>query len=310
MINFRFHLVSLVAVFLALAIGIVMGYGVLGQPTVNTLQNRIDAVEAKADAARHENDQLKQDAEQSGSAIAAVAPFALTKRLSDSTVLVLAVRGVNEDAVASTVALARQGGAQSPGILWLESKWTLKSAADRRALAAVINTDATKRTVIRQRAWNTLADRLVNGPNIQADVLTALANRGFITYQSVGNGGNRPIGEIGGSGTPALLIVGTDAQIPVDDVVVPFTHAAVDAQLGLVIAEEFHQQTDGPERGSLVSGIRADSTLAQQVSTIDDFDRPYGPVTSLLALADLTRGVVGHYGFGDGATPTPAWWEP
>ncbi len=51
MINFRFHLVSLVAVFLALAIGIVMGYGVLGQPTVDTLQDRIDVVEANAEAA-------------------------------------------------------------------------------------------------------------------------------------------------------------------------------------------------------------------------------------------------------------------
>ena len=61
MINFRFHLVSLVAVFLALAVGVVMGYGVLGQPTVETLENRIDTVEANADARRAENDLLKAD---------------------------------------------------------------------------------------------------------------------------------------------------------------------------------------------------------------------------------------------------------
>ena len=56
MINFRFHLVSLIAVFLALAVGIVMGYGVLGQPTVDTLQRRIDNVEANANRIRREND--------------------------------------------------------------------------------------------------------------------------------------------------------------------------------------------------------------------------------------------------------------
>ena len=58
MINFRFHLVSLVAVFLALAVGVVMGYGILGQPTVSGLQNRIDTVEANAEAKRAENEQL------------------------------------------------------------------------------------------------------------------------------------------------------------------------------------------------------------------------------------------------------------
>ena len=42
MINFRFHLISLIAVFLALAVGVVMGYSVLGQPTVDTLQGRVD----------------------------------------------------------------------------------------------------------------------------------------------------------------------------------------------------------------------------------------------------------------------------
>ena len=49
MINFRFYLVSIVAVFLALAVGVVMGYGVLGQPTVKGLQSRIDTIGAKAE---------------------------------------------------------------------------------------------------------------------------------------------------------------------------------------------------------------------------------------------------------------------
>ena len=50
MINFRFHLVSLIAVFLALALGVVMGSTVIDRAVVNGLENRIKHVENKAEA--------------------------------------------------------------------------------------------------------------------------------------------------------------------------------------------------------------------------------------------------------------------
>jgi hypothetical protein len=44
------------------------------------------------------------------------------------------------------------------------------------------------------------------------------------------------------------------------------------------------------------------------VSTVDSLDRESGRVASVLALQELARGVVGHYGFGDGADqPLPQW---
>jgi hypothetical protein len=73
----------------------------------------------------------------------------------------------------------------------------------------------------------------------------------------------------------------------------------------------FVETEDGPGRGALVSVVRAESTLATEVATVDDVDRPSGPAVALLALADLLRGVVGHYGFGEGAVaPAPQWWQP
>jgi len=61
LINFRYHVVSLIAVFLALAVGVVMGYGVLGQPTVDTLQRRVDTVEQRSNEIRGENDVLRAE---------------------------------------------------------------------------------------------------------------------------------------------------------------------------------------------------------------------------------------------------------
>ena len=49
------------------------------------------------------------------------------------------------------------------------------------------------------------------------------------------------------------------------------------------------------------------SSLSTIVSTVDDLDRPQGPPTVALALADLLRvpPVVGHYGLGEGTVPLP-----
>ena len=46
MINFRFHIASLIAVFLALALGVVMGSTVIDRAIVEGLHDRIDRVES------------------------------------------------------------------------------------------------------------------------------------------------------------------------------------------------------------------------------------------------------------------------
>ena len=61
MINFRFHLVSLIAVFLALAVGVVMGAGVIDRAIVDTLNTRIDRVEAKSDRIQSKNNKLSTE---------------------------------------------------------------------------------------------------------------------------------------------------------------------------------------------------------------------------------------------------------
>ena len=58
MINFRFHVVSLIAIFLALALGVVIGAGVIDRGVVDALDNRLDSVESKSDRIQGENDAL------------------------------------------------------------------------------------------------------------------------------------------------------------------------------------------------------------------------------------------------------------
>jgi hypothetical protein len=308
-INFRFHLVSLVAVFLALAVGVVMGYGVLSQPTVEALENRIDTVRANADARRIENEQLQVRLEDAEATLESLEPFALTDRLIEARVVVVAVRGLESETMQGIVELARRGGASAPGILWIEDKWTLNTTEDRDALAAAFDLADSRRAALRTRAWEILVNRLSQGPSLAPDALLALADAGFVSFEAVGT--DVGLAEVGGVGTEMLLVVGSDAVVDAKHVLVPAAQAAIDAGMPLAAAEMYVATDGGAERGALVALIRDNDVLAGEVATVDDLDLPSGSAAALLALADLLRGVVGHYGFGEGATaPAPTFWQP
>ena len=310
MINFRYHLVSLAAVFLALAVGVLIGYGVLDQPTRDFLQDRINTVEANAEQRRQENEVLRTEVEQLDASIDATGPFALTDRLTNVPVLVVAVRGLDDGTVKRAIELARRGRADAPGVLWLEGKWVLPEAADRNALAEAVGAADGTRSAVRTQGWQALAARLISGRPIGTDVLRTLSDAGFVTFEGVGDPGNVALADLGGSSARALLMVGTDGEIPARFVTEPFARAAVATRLPLVSAELFRAEEGKAGRGALVAPVRSDEALAGNVSTVDDLDASSGVVVALLAVADLGRGVVGHYGFGEGAAAAaPPWWQ-
>ena len=68
MIDFRYHLVSLISVFLALAVGIALGAGPLEETIGNTLTGQVDQL-------RSERDQLRSDLDDAASDLAASDAF-------------------------------------------------------------------------------------------------------------------------------------------------------------------------------------------------------------------------------------------
>ena len=110
MINFRFHVVSLIAIFLALALGVVIGAGVIDRGVVNTLNDRLDSVEAKSDRIKGENDALTDENSKLSGAIEDLEPFAVDGRLVGETTALLAVRGIDEGKVTDTATAAQTAG--------------------------------------------------------------------------------------------------------------------------------------------------------------------------------------------------------
>jgi len=307
-INFRFHVISLIAVFLALAVGVVMGYGVLGQPTVDTLQARIDTVEARADEVRAENDRLRAEQERLDGLLAEVGRFAVSDRLSGAEVLPVAVRGVDQDAIEETVVLGRQAGAVVPGILWLEDKWALTSDDDSAALAALVGSTATTRAGVRDDAARALATRLATGPAPgRPDLLGALDGAGFVTLQGV-DGSTFTAATVDARPRRFLLAEGTGAVVGFERGVLPLATALAVTGRPVAVAEYWRAVEGGPARGDALTPVRS-GRLATQIATLDNLDTADGPLLAVLVMGDLGQGTVAHYGFGAGAQrPAPEWW--
>ncbi|HEY3670630.1 MAG TPA: copper transporter [Acidimicrobiia bacterium] len=309
MINFRFHVVSLIAIFLALALGVVIGAGVIDRGVVDALDNRLNTVERNSDRIKSENDALTARSNQMGDAIGLLQPFAVDGRLPGDDVGVVAVRGVDSDRVAAVVTAAQQAGATTTGTLWLEGKWALADADAVKALQDALGTTTKNKATLRTEGLQQLAQRL-GGSGTRTggdqDLLAVLQQAGFLGYDAVRDS---TIADFPGIGAGVVLVVGNGGSVDPSLVALPTAKALHAAEVPLVVASAWVEVADGPDRAHAVQPIR-DDQLAETVSTVDDLDLAEGPTTVILALSDLfipkpAGPVVGHYGYGDGTQPLP-----
>jgi hypothetical protein len=308
MINFRFHLVSIIAVFLALAAGIVIG-STFDDDLADALRGQVDEVKQRADDVDRENDALRSDVGRLEDELAASAPFSVDSRLTGVPVALVALRGSDENDVDAVLERVREAGAEAPAVIWLEDQWQLEGGDEARLQEAIGS--RLSGSVLRRAALRELADRLTavgSGPEGEPDALEALADAGFVTIDMSGGFDSSDLESWPGPSARAVVVTGTDAVEPDDTFEGELVTALDGAGASTVLAETYEQHEDGPERGDRIRSVRDSDDLGTRVSTVDSLDRESGRVASVLALQELARGVVGHYGFGDGADqPLPQW---
>src|SRR6476620_7848838 len=142
MINFRFHLVSLVAVFLAMGLGILVGSTVIDQKIVNRLDREINSVRNENKTRKAESKELAKENADKEEFIALAAPYVADGRLDGQSVAIVAERGVGGGVVKKTETLLRGAGADVPAVLWLDDSWLLDTDGRRADLAAALGIQA------------------------------------------------------------------------------------------------------------------------------------------------------------------------
>ena len=139
MIDFRYHLVSLVAVFLALAIGIVLGAGPLRDGVGQTLTAQVeqlrverDEMRASNDALTAENDDLEGFVESSGAGL-------VTNTMRGEKVATIADHSsLRKEAEATRALVDAAGGESGPRIELGQALWDPAAEGERRSALATI----------------------------------------------------------------------------------------------------------------------------------------------------------------------------
>jgi hypothetical protein len=307
-VTFRFYLVSLVAVFLALAMGVVVGSTLIDRAIVDRLDRSVASVSHRLDRQQDENAELRSDLRELRDYADRTAPSVVDGALDGGGVVVVAERGVETQVVEDAVALLQQADAAAPGILWLEPQWALSDDGDRQRLAEAIDVPVTGRDRLRDRAWGRVITAL-RGGSVQGDPLQELADGGFLTYQDVGDSESAVEG-LAGVGEQVVLVSGPASELG-GDLTLSLGRGLLSGGVPTLVAEAWRDDEDGPARGAAVGPVRDDDELGDAVATVDDLELVQGRVATALALADLRNGVVGHFGYGPGTDgplperPTP-----
>jgi hypothetical protein len=306
-LSFRFHIVSLIAVFLALAIGIATGSTFVDRAIVDSLQDRVDTVSANLDARRAENRELGGHIDQLEAYVGDSAPWLVEDRLNGRSVVVVAERGIADEPVEAQVELLRQAGADVPGIVWLEPELALEQDEDRAALVEALELDEDEAAAALGAALTRLA---AEDPEEAGEALAALVDAGFAEVDAAGGESVEPTDVRMASGS-ALLVTGQESELGGGEVTARVAEALLSAGANVLVGEVYRVVDEGDEghleRGEVLATILDDADLRDQVATDDALDLVRGRTAAVLALEELAAGRVSHVGYGAGADgPVPS----
>jgi hypothetical protein len=315
MLNLRYHVVSLVAVFLALGIGVIMGATVIDRVTVDQLRNRLDSVEGSVRQTRKDNDRLAAQLHTWDRFVDQGRSALLSGQLQGVPVLLVGVDGIDRKSVGDLRGELLTAGASVEGTLWLKDKLNVHNQADANALAAALGVPEDTPDVVRAAALSKLAG-VLRGPGDPAGVIPALRQAGFVDYEAPPSATSTSSpaitppgpGAIPVPGTRTVIASGAGARLDDETMTMPFvTQLALDGVP--IVAVEAGQDTPGG-RDVFVGLVRDRAETASRVPTVDNLESFIGQAAAVLALRDVGRAPASHYGLGPGAQrllpePTP-----
>ncbi|MBD8869277.1 copper transporter [Nocardioides donggukensis] len=305
MISFRYHVVSVVAVLLALAAGVALGGGPLsevgrgaGDEAAQRAQDRSAQLSRQLD--RTEGTAAFQDDFASGTASAA-----LKNRLTRRPVTLVSLPGADTEVATGLAGFVKQAGGSVVGRYEVRDALV---AADGKSLVDTLGTqllesvedtgvpaEATTYDRMGQLIGRAVATSDDGGANVDGaarDILSSLRGAKLLTGSS----------DAERRGSLVIMLLGTElAEVDgVQNIVGGLASGMATQSDGLVVAGSTASASDG-----VLGLLRDEVSFTAGASSVDSVQTVTGQVATVLALAAEQAGEPGHYGAEgiDGALP-------
>lgn len=316
MIDFRYHIVSLISVFLALAVGIALGAGPLKETIGDTLTGQVELLRAEKDALRAELETSQARLANSTAWISAAGPELVDGTLDGRRVAVVALGEIDAERAAAIDSALTDAGATLTAHVTVTDVWTDEDLRSmRRALAGTFvqylepapADDAQDETVLAQA----LAQGLTSASPTSPDSLSESAST-LLDLLDEGDQALIALEEPVTTAADAVVVVNPfdDSAPAVESPASEEQESATSAQLAILRAA--HERSEGAvladaprDSATVTNAVLADPELADRLTTVTGTDQAPGQVSVALALNARIGGTNGHYGFGEGQTVLP-----
>jgi Copper transport outer membrane protein, MctB len=306
-ISLRQHAISLAAVFVALAVGVVLGSGFLSDTLLSGLRDESRNLHVQISTLSDRNNVLNEKLGSANAFDTQMAGRMVHDALTGKSVVIFHAPDAKDDDIDGVSKIVGQAGGAVTGAVSLTREFVDANSAEK--LRSVVNSSivpagaqlSTKLVDQGSQAGDLLGIALLinRDPAVPVvddtqrnTVLAALRDTGFIAYGA----------EHIGTANAAVVITGGALG---DDAgnqgvsVARFAAALAPHGSGVLLAGR-----DGSSTGTAAVAVaRADASVTSAISTVDDVDVESGRITVVVGVADLINdGRTGQYGIGHGAT--------
>lgn len=307
MISMRNHIVSIAAVFLALALGIVLGATKVQSPILVGMQDDHAQLTTQRDQLQAQSDKLQRQVTADARVATDIGPLAVRGTLPKTSVVLVSTPDADPADRDAVVALLSKAGATVSSNLQLTTDFADPArSSELQALVAKslpAGTSVPEVASAGTMAGALLAAVLVTDKDGKAAAssaeataaMSALSAGGFLTA----SGTQSP-------GRVVVVLTGAAAQDGSEAdrarTVADLAAAMRKVAGGVVVAGRAGSDTDS----GVVGAVRGNPSISATVSTVDTLDSAAGRLAAVLALVEQAGGGVGQYGTGAGSqAPVP-----
>jgi hypothetical protein len=302
-ISFRYHLVSVIAIFLALALGIIVGTTALNGPITTDLRKQVNTLKNDRTSLANQVKQLQTQVGDASDFAAAYGPSIVADTLDKQKVLVVAMPGASSTTRDGVERELGQAGAKIAGRLTLTTSYVdVRRGNDIVQFATTNHPIGLTLPEVNDpgQLGGALLAYVLLGHGQQSDLDTVISGFSALHMLSVEDNSIDP--------STTVVVVGTGALAQGDygaATELSFVTALQQAGGHVVVAGN----TASASQSGLVASVRNSDADKSAVATVDNSDTAIGQVSTVLALADAINSNIGHYGTAksaDSLFPNPA----